>query len=447
MADLPYGARNGMEKCPKNNKEGRMLNAAPSFRLGPKRNPAELLHMDSPPLAGGVRGGGLSSPVHAQKAGSSTGGEDENGRRAACRRIIPLTLWVVTICFVLISTGQASAQLNHAPGAFSLISPLDGATTTTDAGLGAAWQASIDPDEDLVTYTLEIRSGSDWPSGQTFYRREGIDENVFVVGSEAGFVDGESYLWQITAVDFYGAETPSNEIWGFEIDNTNPVIGWLKGTVYDTGSVQPIPQGELSASDLAFVTTGNGYYLGSGPSGSHLITVTAEGYYANDFSDVAVPNGGVATRNFGLDPLPFTVATPTFSPEPGTFLTLQHVTVSCATEDAIVYCTIDGADPTQSSPVCESPIEVKETTTIKAKACRDGWAPSEIATGAYTLNLQQGDINGDGVVDMADLILVLQSMTEDVPDATICMASDVNGDGKIDLADVAYILQELFVLR
>jgi hypothetical protein len=145
-----------------------------------------------------------------------------------------------------------------------------------------------------------------------------------------------------------------------------------------------------------------------------------------------------------LDPIPFNVATPTFSPEPGTFTTLQHVDVTCSTEDAEIHYTTDGTDPTDESPVCEPPVAVSDTMTIKAKAYKDGWAPSEIATGVFTLDLKRGDINGDGIVDLADVILVFQVMTGMVSDSAVCMAADVNDDGKIDLADAGYILQAMW---
>lgn len=57
-----------------------------------------------------------------------------------------------------------------------------------------------------------------------------------------------------------------------------------------------------------------------------------------------------------------------------------------------------------------------------------------------------GDINLNGVVNLADAILVLQVMSRALP-AGIDGSVDVNNDGKLGLADVIYILQEIAGLR
>lgn len=53
-----------------------------------------------------------------------------------------------------------------------------------------------------------------------------------------------------------------------------------------------------------------------------------------------------------------------------------------------------------------------------------------------------GDVNGDGSVDLADVILVLRMMTH-MHDGHIHVNADVNGDGRIGQAESIYILQEL----
>ena len=79
-----------------------------------------------------------------------------------------------------------------------------------------------------------------------------------------------------------------------------------------------------------------------------------------------------------------TVATPTFSPFGGIYTESQSVTISCATDGADIYYTNDGTEPTESSTLYTSAIEVSETTTLKAKAFKTGSAPSGIATATYT---------------------------------------------------------------
>ena len=80
------------------------------------------------------------------------------------------------------------------------------------------------------------------------------------------------------------------------------------------------------------------------------------------------------------------VSTPTFNPESGTtFTESQNVTLNCATEDATIYYTINGDDPTTSStPYDAAGINITETTTIKAIAVKSGLDNSGIAEATYT---------------------------------------------------------------
>ena len=80
-----------------------------------------------------------------------------------------------------------------------------------------------------------------------------------------------------------------------------------------------------------------------------------------------------------------TVATPTFSPEAGTYNGTQNITIACATEDATIRYTLDGNDPTETSTEYTTAIEVSANTTIKAKAWKDGLTASGIATAEYVI--------------------------------------------------------------
>ena len=77
------------------------------------------------------------------------------------------------------------------------------------------------------------------------------------------------------------------------------------------------------------------------------------------------------------------VATPTFSPEAGTYTTTQNVTISCTTSGATIYYTTDGTTPTTSSSVYSSPIAISTTTTVKAMGVKAGMSNSSVATAVY----------------------------------------------------------------
>jgi hypothetical protein len=55
-----------------------------------------------------------------------------------------------------------------------------------------------------------------------------------------------------------------------------------------------------------------------------------------------------------------------------------------------------------------------------------------------------GDVNGNSIIDGADLVLALQSVSRiPVLETTVYEDADVDGDGKIGLAEVIYISQAL----
>ena len=99
-----------------------------------------------------------------------------------------------------------------------------------------------------------------------------------------------------------------------------------------------------------------------------------------------------------------TVATPVFTPESTTFNEGESVFVSIATEtqDAEIYYTLDGTDPsTENGELYEGEIEITETTTVKAIAVKDGWNNSEVAEAKYTKTV----VVEGGIVDVLNLAL------------------------------------------
>ncbi len=77
------------------------------------------------------------------------------------------------------------------------------------------------------------------------------------------------------------------------------------------------------------------------------------------------------------------VASPTFDPAPGYFSATQNVTLSTTTAGASIHYTLDGSEPTSSSPQYVSPLAVTSPTTIRARAILGGSAQSAVAVGRY----------------------------------------------------------------
>lgn len=80
-----------------------------------------------------------------------------------------------------------------------------------------------------------------------------------------------------------------------------------------------------------------------------------------------------------------TVATPVIAPEAGNYNDPQQITITCATDEAIIYYTTDGTDPTAESTLYTEPFTLSASATVKAIAIKEGMNDSEIASAAYTM--------------------------------------------------------------
>lgn len=79
------------------------------------------------------------------------------------------------------------------------------------------------------------------------------------------------------------------------------------------------------------------------------------------------------------------VATPTFSVASGEVESGTIVTISCETEDATIYYTTNGDEPTTESTKYTAAISLTTAITIKAIAVKDGLNDSEVASVSYTI--------------------------------------------------------------
>ena len=141
----------------------------------------------------------------------------------------------------------------------------------------------------------------------------------------------------------------------------------------------------------------------SAVSGSYfkfLFNVTVSDTKSNRFIQISKAEFYGTTGTPGVE----TVATPIITPETTIFNEGESVFVSIATEtqDAEIYYTLDGTDPSsENGELYEGEIEITETTTVKAIAVKDGWNDSEVAEAKYTKTV----VVDGGVVDVLNLAL------------------------------------------
>ncbi len=77
------------------------------------------------------------------------------------------------------------------------------------------------------------------------------------------------------------------------------------------------------------------------------------------------------------------VETPVINPIGGTYYEAFDATITCATDGAVIRYTLDGTEPTETSAVYSAPISISATTTLKAKAWKEGYTPSFVASAIY----------------------------------------------------------------
>lgn len=89
-----------------------------------------------------------------------------------------------------------------------------------------------------------------------------------------------------------------------------------------------------------------------------------------------------------------TVETPSFSLAGGTYDSARTVTISCATNGASFFYTLDGKDPTTSSlPYQSAGISISASATLKAIATKSGMKDSPVAKVVYTFKVMTPSID------------------------------------------------------
>ncbi len=276
---------------------------------------------------------------------------------------------------------------NAAPDPFHLTLPADGAEVAATFVLD--WDDASDPDGDPITYTVRIAAGDDPDFADPVVEIEGLERSLCRIDqAEYGLADTTDYLWQVLAVDEYGARTPNHPpVAGqphgtFSTNFQNPVPAWFEGQIYNSATGLPVSDVSVEIGGDATSTDAGGYVLDETTPGTYSLTVTADGYDPVT-QEVDLPAGDLTSRSIGLDPAQ--APAPAFSPAPGTYATFQDVTLSCPTAGAAIRYTTDGSDPTETSPRYTDPIPLTATTTIKARAFADGLGASIVMTGVFTI--------------------------------------------------------------
>jgi hypothetical protein len=165
-------------------------------------------------------------------------------------------------------------------------------------------------------------------------------------------------------------------IQGSGLDSVKQVI--LSGGTPPTtikASLKPLPNAKTTVIDPNVANLVIAATPGASAGTYKIAFVLADGKSVDTGQTVAITNA---------TPLPVAVA-PTFTPGQGAIASGTNVAISSVTPGAKIYCTTDGTAPNTAGPTCSLPITVSAAETINAVATADGFAPSIVATAAYTL--------------------------------------------------------------
>ncbi|MDR2979561.1 MAG: chitobiase/beta-hexosaminidase C-terminal domain-containing protein [Bacteroidales bacterium] len=113
-----------------------------------------------------------------------------------------------------------------------------------------------------------------------------------------------------------------------------------------------------------------------------------------------------------------TVATPEISPIGGVYTEAQTVQITCETENAHIYYTIDGSIPDDNGLLYTTPIIIAENHTLKAIAVKAGMTTSAVASAQFVIQDNTAwvtlpfDISDNSEVDQEDITLMRGFYTE-----------------------------------
>ncbi|MEA3505652.1 MAG: choice-of-anchor J domain-containing protein, partial [Bacteroidota bacterium] len=104
-----------------------------------------------------------------------------------------------------------------------------------------------------------------------------------------------------------------------------------------------------------------------------------------DVSDNSYSAYGTGLDDILIEVSNLNIAAPTFNPIAGTYNETQNVSILCDTEGASIYYTLDGSEPSNESAIFSTSIEIIETTTIKAIACKEDFNSSDVISSEYII--------------------------------------------------------------
>jgi len=186
---------------------------------------------------------------------------------------------------------------NTPPNPVTPVYPDDGATAFTRPLF--AWNETVDPEGDAVTYHVQISTDPGFAEADTLTFT--TVETRFQPGTSQALQDLTRYYWRVVPVDAFGAKPALHEVRSFTTDNANPEIpGVLMGYVRDGATFAPLAAAtvQMLPTGTTTTTTVTGSYLvGNLPQGLYDISVSAPGYRSATVTGIAIQSGRFTVKD------------------------------------------------------------------------------------------------------------------------------------------------------
>lgn len=234
--------------------------------------------------------------------------------------------------------------------------------------------------------------------GQTIFINEFMADNSQTIADEQGEFDDwvEIYNAGNTPYDLGGKYLTDdlNEPNQWQIPTTNPTLTTIPAGGYLLLWFDKEPeQGELHA-EIKLGSGGEQIGLYDADGLTPIDTLT----FGPQTSDVSQGRTTDGDTNFSFFPFPTPAAInaviisdelkpPTFSLNGGYYSYSINLVLAATTPAVTIHYTTDGSDPTEESPIFNNFITIDTAQVIRAKAFKNGFLSSPIATNTYFFNV------------------------------------------------------------
>ena len=291
-------------------------------------------------------------------------------------------------------TSVQSVELSCATDGAAIYYTIDGSTPTSASTL---YSGAISVEADMTIKAIAIKDAKSGPVATAAYVINlPVDESTTKTWdlsiNETASASADELTWTATYVGMSYAKAEAS----------SPANNYYPGTsgqsytstrFYKDGVLTITPTGK-QITTIVFTATSESYATALKNStwtnataavSSTTVTVTASGIEAVSATISGTCGITAVTVNY-TDIDPSIPVAPTFTPAAGTYTSVQSVELSCATDGAAIYYTIDGSTPTSASTLYSGAISVEADMTIKAIAIKDAKS-GPVATAAYVINL------------------------------------------------------------